>query len=123
MSFQDKTLTCRDCGREFIWTAGEQEFYAGRGAEPEAGTRTVRDEQMSSRLSASVTVKLRGGPFDGKSAVAYGAFVGGLIDVNHRKYRVTKVETIPGWTELVAWATYEEAPKPKPRLNDHPARP
>ena len=36
---------------------------------------------MSSRLSASVTVKLRGGPFDGKSAVAYGAFVGGLIDV------------------------------------------
>jgi len=78
---------------------------------------------MSSRLSASVTVKLRGGPFDGKSAVAYGALVGGLIDVNHRKYRVTKVETIPGWTELVAWATYEEAPKPKPRLNDHPARP
>ena len=31
MSFQDKTLTCRDCGREFIWTAGEQEFYASRG--------------------------------------------------------------------------------------------
>ena len=31
MSFQDKTLTCRDCGQEFIWTAGEQEFYASRG--------------------------------------------------------------------------------------------
>ncbi|HEV8655062.1 MAG TPA: zinc-ribbon domain containing protein, partial [Candidatus Limnocylindria bacterium] len=26
MSFADKTLTCRDCGQEFIWTAGEQEF-------------------------------------------------------------------------------------------------
>ena len=31
MSFQDKTLTCRDCGQEFVWTAGEQEFYASRG--------------------------------------------------------------------------------------------
>src|SRR3989454_2134098 len=31
VSFQDKTLTCKDCGQEFIWTAGEQEFYASRG--------------------------------------------------------------------------------------------
>jgi len=31
VSFADKTLTCRDCGQEFIWTAGEQEFYASRG--------------------------------------------------------------------------------------------
>jgi CxxC-x17-CxxC domain-containing protein len=31
MSFEDKTLTCRDCGQEFIWTAGEQEFYQQRG--------------------------------------------------------------------------------------------
>ena len=31
MSFTDKTLTCRDCGQEFIWTSGEQEFYQARG--------------------------------------------------------------------------------------------
>ncbi len=31
MSYQDKTLTCRDCGQEFVWTEGEQEFYASRG--------------------------------------------------------------------------------------------
>jgi CxxC-x17-CxxC domain-containing protein len=31
MSYEDKTLTCRDCGQEFIWTAGEQEFYQQRG--------------------------------------------------------------------------------------------
>jgi CxxC-x17-CxxC domain-containing protein len=31
MSFSDKTLTCRDCGRPFEFTAGEQEFYASRG--------------------------------------------------------------------------------------------
>lgn len=27
----DKTLTCRDCGVDFVFTAGEQEFYASRG--------------------------------------------------------------------------------------------
>ena len=26
--FEDKTLVCKDCGKEFVWTAGEQEFYA-----------------------------------------------------------------------------------------------
>jgi CxxC-x17-CxxC domain-containing protein len=27
----DKTLTCRDCGQAFVFTAGEQEFFASRG--------------------------------------------------------------------------------------------
>lgn len=31
MSFADKTLTCRDCGQDFIFTSGEQEFYQSRG--------------------------------------------------------------------------------------------
>ena len=61
--------------------------------------------------TASVTVKLHGGPFDGQSAVAYGAVVGKLIEVNHRSYRVTRIDTVPGWRELVASASYEEKPK------------
>ena len=28
---QDKTLVCRDCGAEFVFTVGEQEFYAEKG--------------------------------------------------------------------------------------------
>ena len=28
---QDKTLTCRDCGRQFVFTASEQEFFAQKG--------------------------------------------------------------------------------------------
>ena len=59
-----------------------------------------------SRASASVTVKLVGGALNGKSAVAYGAVVGSLIDVNRSKYRVTKVDTIPGWTEQIASAIF-----------------
>ncbi len=31
LSYQDKSLECRDCGQEFTWTAGEQEFYEQRG--------------------------------------------------------------------------------------------
>ncbi|MDD6484604.1 MAG: zinc-ribbon domain containing protein [Clostridiales bacterium] len=33
--FEDKTLVCRDCGSEFVFTAGEQEFYAQKGFENE----------------------------------------------------------------------------------------
>ena len=29
--YQDETLVCRDCGKEFVFTAGEQEFYAEKG--------------------------------------------------------------------------------------------
>lgn len=31
MAFQDQTLTCRDCGNSFTWTASEQEFYSQKG--------------------------------------------------------------------------------------------
>lgn len=29
--YEDKTLVCKDCGNEFVFTAGEQEFYAEKG--------------------------------------------------------------------------------------------
>ena len=63
------------------------------------------------RNTPRVTVKLVGGPLNGKSAVAYGAIVGSLLDVNRSKYRVTKVDSIPGWNEQIASATYID-PKP-----------
>jgi CxxC-x17-CxxC domain-containing protein len=30
MEFQDKNLNCVDCGAEFVWTAGEQHFFADK---------------------------------------------------------------------------------------------
>jgi DNA replicative helicase MCM subunit Mcm2 (Cdc46/Mcm family) len=27
----DKTLVCKDCGNEFVFTEGEQQFYAEKG--------------------------------------------------------------------------------------------
>lgn len=45
----DKTLNCRDCSKEFIFTAGEQEFYATRGFQNEPSRcpecRAARKEQ------------------------------------------------------------------------------
>ncbi|MDO6354609.1 MULTISPECIES: zinc-ribbon domain-containing protein [Caloramator] len=31
----DKNLICKDCGKEFIFTQGEQEFYKEKGFENE----------------------------------------------------------------------------------------
>ena len=31
MSFADKNLKCRECGADFVFTSGEQEFYAMKG--------------------------------------------------------------------------------------------
>lgn len=35
--FEDKVLVCKECGAEFVFTAGEQEFYAQRGLQNEPG--------------------------------------------------------------------------------------
>ena len=49
MTLLDRTLTCRDCGQEFVFTAGEQEFYHSRGLTNEpgrcAGCRAARKQQ------------------------------------------------------------------------------
>jgi CxxC-x17-CxxC domain-containing protein len=31
MSFQDKSITCSDCGTSFTFSASEQEFFASKG--------------------------------------------------------------------------------------------
>src|SRR5436305_276373 len=44
----DTTLTCRDCGQNFTFTSGEQDFYASRGfSEPSrcADCRAARKSQ------------------------------------------------------------------------------
>lgn len=45
MAYQDQTLTCRDCGNTFVWTAGEQEFYAQKGFQ-NAPVRCPQDRAM-----------------------------------------------------------------------------
>lgn len=33
--YSDKTLVCKECGTDFVFTAGEQEFYAEKGFQNE----------------------------------------------------------------------------------------
>lgn len=51
MAFQDKTLVCKECGNEFVFTAGEQEFYAEKGFENEPSRckpcRDARKKRMN----------------------------------------------------------------------------
>lgn len=48
--FQDKTLTCRECGAEFVFTAAEQEFFAEKGFTNDPGRcpacRAARKRQL-----------------------------------------------------------------------------
>lgn len=33
--FKDKTIACKECGQDFVFTAGEQEFYKEKGFDNE----------------------------------------------------------------------------------------
>ena len=59
--YEDRTLVCRDCGKEFIFSAGEQEFYArnavarnaGRHARTQRAVSSARCSTPSARHAAS----------------------------------------------------------------------
>ena len=57
MALEDKTLTCRECGQEFTFTVGEQEFYLSRGLLNEPGRcpecRTARRRERSGGYGGS----------------------------------------------------------------------
>ena len=47
--YEDKTLVCKECGNEFVFTAGEQEFYAERGFQNEPQRcKACRDARKNS---------------------------------------------------------------------------
>ena len=48
--YEDKTLVCKDCGNEFVFTAGEQAFYAEKGFQNEpTRCKSCRDARKASR--------------------------------------------------------------------------
>jgi CxxC-x17-CxxC domain-containing protein len=50
--YEDKTLRCRECGQDFVFSAGEQEFYQLKGLLNEPGRcpdcRAKRRAEMAS---------------------------------------------------------------------------
>ena len=57
----DTRLTCRECGKQFIFTEGEREFYEQRGLTPPARCkecRSKRDKPLSHSTCAECGTKL-----------------------------------------------------------------
>ena len=48
----DRTITCRDCGQEFTFTAGEQAFYQERGYSEPQRCSSCRAERKAQRGSS-----------------------------------------------------------------------
>ena len=76
MSFTDKTLTCRDCGNAFTFTAGEQEFYAQKGFDNEPtrcpNCRRKRKQQMSEGAGGDRAYGSSSGGYGGGGAYSSG---------------------------------------------------
>ncbi len=64
--YNDKNLTCADCGQEFVFTASEQDFYAQRGF-------TEPRRCPSCRASRKAARNANGGSGAGSSYGSYGA--------------------------------------------------
>ena len=52
MEFQDKSLACVDCGSEFVWTAGEQMFFADKQFKNEPKRCKACKAKRATRASA-----------------------------------------------------------------------
>ena len=49
--YNDKTLTCADCGQQFVFTASEQDFYAQRGFSEPRRCASCRASRKTARGS------------------------------------------------------------------------
>lgn len=65
--YSDKTLTCADCGQQFVFTASEQDFYAQRGFTEPHRCSSCRASRKAARGSTG------GGGGGGSNYGSYGA--------------------------------------------------
>ena len=65
--YNDKNLTCADCGQEFVFTASEQDFYAQRGFTEPRRCPSCRASRKAARNADG------GGGNGGSSYGSYGA--------------------------------------------------
>jgi len=72
----DQTLTCRDCGQEFTFTAGEQAFYQERGFSEPQRCPSCRASRKAQR-SASGYDSGSGGGYSGGGSYSAGGNGGG----------------------------------------------
>jgi CxxC-x17-CxxC domain-containing protein len=69
----DRTLTCRDCGQEFTFTAGEQAFYQERGFSEPTRCKNCRDKRKQERNASGYDSYGSGGGGGGYGGSSYGS--------------------------------------------------
>ncbi len=72
----DKSLTCRDCGQQFVFTAGEQAFYQERGFSEPQRCPSCRSRRKAERSSGG-GYESGGYSGGGGSSYASGGYSGG----------------------------------------------
>ncbi|HYM82749.1 MAG TPA: zinc-ribbon domain containing protein [Candidatus Dormibacteraeota bacterium] len=60
--FQDRTISCRDCGEDFVFSSGEQAFFASKGLQNDP-------QRCPSCRAAYKRSKMAGGPREYHAAV------------------------------------------------------
>ncbi len=58
-AFQDRVLTCADCGEEFTWGAGEQEYFREKGLTSEP--KWCKDCRQANRQRRAEAGAMKGG--------------------------------------------------------------
>src|SRR4051794_26551612 len=75
--YTDKTLTCADCGQQFVFTASEQDFYAQRGFTEPRRCASCRASRKAARNAESGGDSSYGGYGAGGGYSAGGSSYGG----------------------------------------------
>ena len=53
---EDKVIVCQDCGQEFVFTVGEQEFYKAKGFDNEPKRcKACREKRKAQRKPVEKT--------------------------------------------------------------------
>lgn len=59
MDFKDKYLKCRDCGQDFLWKSGEQEFFSVKGFPPPSRCPDCRKKRKEQRTGGDPTTPMQ----------------------------------------------------------------
>jgi len=54
IEFQDKALVCKDCAKEFIFTAGEQEFFVAKKFHTPTRCKECRTKRKNTKTGSSI---------------------------------------------------------------------
>jgi CxxC-x17-CxxC domain-containing protein len=75
--YNDKTLTCADCGQQFVFTASEQDFYAQRGFSEPRRCASCRASRKAARGSGGGNGGGGGGGYGASGGYSSGGGYGG----------------------------------------------